>query len=176
MAVNPDDAGRALDDQIMICARDVGWRLTAQAWLPAPIEEVFGFFADASNLQALTPARLKFQILTPQPLEMQKGTRIDYRLRLFGFPFTWTSEISTWQPCVEFVDRQVRGPYRHWQHRHGFESSGVGTLVIDEVDYSVPGGRFVHWLFVRRNLVKIFRYRFEKLRERFPNPQKSTDD
>ena len=137
------------------------------AWLPAPIEDVFEFFSDPFNLEALTPSRLKFQVLTPQPLVMQEGTLIDFRLRLFGFPINWTSEISKWKPCEEFVDRQVRGPYRHWRHRHGFEESDGGTLVIDEVDYSVPGGRLAHWLFARRNLVKIFSYRTRKLHEQF---------
>jgi ligand-binding SRPBCC domain-containing protein len=124
---------------------------------------VFDFFADAFRLEAITPPWLHFRVLTPRPIKMGVGLRIDYRLRLHGWPIRWQSQISTWNPPYEFVDEQVRGPYRYWHHRHAFEEVAEGTLVRDEVHYAVPLGRIMHPLLVRRDLIRIFEFRGEAI-------------
>lgn len=143
------------------------YQLTAEQWLPSTRERVFAFFADAYRLQDLTPPFLNFQVITPAPIAMQVGTKIDYKLRLRGFPIRWQSEISEWQPPERFVDRQLIGPYRLWHHLHTFDEQDGGTLVRDIVDYSVPGGCLIHWLVVRRDLERIFRYRRDQLARYF---------
>lgn len=135
--------------------------------LPHPRERVFGFFAEAENLQGITPPSLDFRILTPAPIRMAEGTLIDYRLRIRGVPVRWRTRIRVWDPPRRFVDEQVRGPYRLWVHEHRFEPEGGGTRVVDRVDYAVPGGRLVDRLFVRREVERIFAYRRERLLERF---------
>ncbi len=141
--------------------------LTAEQWLPRPVDEVFRFFADAGNLDALTPRWLRFEIVTPRPIEMKVGALIDYRLRLRGWPIRWQSEISDWSPPHRFVDEQRRGPYRLWHHTHTFAARDGGTLVRDVVRYDVPGGAVANALLVRRDLRKIFTYRQRRLAERF---------
>ena len=136
-------------------------------WLPRPLSEVFTFFADASNLSSLTPDWLAFRIVTPSPVKMTTGTRIDYRIRLRGVPMRWTSLISRWEPPHLFVDEQVRGPYRSWIHTHRFESQNGGTLVSDHVSYAVWGGSLVNRWFVEPDLERIFRFRRNRLLERF---------
>lgn len=138
-----------------------------EVWLPRPLEEVFAFFSNAANLERITPPWLHFEIVTPQPIPMRKGARIRYRLRLRGIPFLWESEITCWQPPVEFVDEQRRGPYRLWYHRHRFEAQDGGTLARDEVRYAVPGGWLVERLLVRREVQEIFAFRKETLRRIF---------
>jgi ligand-binding SRPBCC domain-containing protein len=145
-------------------------RLQSSVRLGAPLAEVFPFFADARNLEALTPPWLRFEILAPGPIEMRLGTIIDYRLRVHGLPLRWRSEITAWDPPHLFVDEQRRGPYRLWRHTHRFTADGDGTLVEDEVEYAVPGGALVDALLVRRDLDRIFRFRRDVLRERFGAP------
>ena len=141
--------------------------LRADCTITRPVDEVFAFFSDPSGLEKLTPRWLRFQVLTPQPIEMFAGQKIDYRLRVRGLPLRWTSEITVWEPGRRFVDEQCRGPYSHWHHEHRFESYEQGTRVIDIVRYGVPGGAPVHWLLVRRDLERIFAYRQQVLGELF---------
>ncbi len=137
----------------------------SELWLPRPREEVFNFFGDALNLQAITPPFLNFEVLTPAPIEMRAGTLIDYKLRVRGIPLRWRTLISAWEPPHRFMDEQLRGPYRQWIHEHTFEERDGGTLARDVVRYSVFGGALVDWLFVRRDVEKIFAYREKRMKE-----------
>ena len=137
----------------------------SELWLPRPGAEVFAFFGDARNLQAITPEFLNFEVLTPAPFEMHAGTLIDYKLRVRGIPLRWRTHIRAWEPPFRFVDEQLRGPYRQWIHEHTFEERDGGTLARDVVRYSVFGGALVDRLFVRRDVEKIFAYRSRRLQE-----------
>ncbi len=138
--------------------------LRREQWLPRPIEQVFAFFADATNLEAITPPWLRFRILSPGPVSMRAGTLIVYRLRWGWVPLRWVTEITEWQPPFRFVDVQRRGPYALWHHTHAFEPDGGGTRMRDEVRYALPLGplgRLAHRLAVGRDLGAIFDYRAE---------------
>jgi ligand-binding SRPBCC domain-containing protein len=140
--------------------------LETEVWLPRARDEVFAFFSEPANLESLTPRWLHFRILTPGPIAMGRGTVIDYRIRVHGVPISWRSEISVWSPPSQFVDDQVRGPYRRWRHTHSFEQARGGTVVRDSVEFEVPLS-FVVGPFVRRDVEKIFAYRSQALLERF---------
>lgn len=140
--------------------------LTREQLVKSPPDSVFGFFADAFNLEAITPPWLRFRVLTPGPVPMGPGTMIEYRLRLHGLPIRWLTRIEVWEPGVRFVDVQVRGPYRVWAHTHSFEPHAGGTLVRDTVRYDLPLGplgRLAHAAFVRRDLERIFDFRREEV-------------
>ncbi len=142
--------------------------LQAECVVDKPLDDTFAFFADAHNLDRITPPFLHFEILTPAPIDMQVGILIDYRLRLHGIPIRWRTKISVWQPPHRFVDEQIRGPYKRWIHTHDFEEHGVQTIIRDRVDYASPGWIFeplLHYLFVGRDLDAIFRYRQERTLE-----------
>lgn len=133
--------------------------------IAAPLEEVFSFFADAENLETISPPWLRFRITTPGPIIMKEGALIRYRLRLRMVPISWTTRITAWQPPYRFVDEQLSGPFRMWVHEHTFEERNGRTLARDRVDYIVPGGAIVHRLFVRPDLEKIFAFRENILRQ-----------
>ena len=139
-----------------------GYRLVREQLIGRPRDEVFAFFADAANLERITPEFLKFRITSPLPIKMRAGALIEYRLRLFGIPFNWQTLIESWDPPLRFTDVQLKGPYRKWHHTHEFVEVETGTLCVDTVDYELPLGplgTLAHALFVRRSLDQIFAYR-----------------
>ena len=132
-----------------------------------PLESVFPFFAEASNLERMTPPWLRFRVMSRPPIVMEEGAEIEYWLKLRGIPFRWTSRIQKWAPPHEFVDEQIKGPYRLWVHTHTFENLGESTCVRDRVRYSPPGGFLIHRLFLKRELKRVFDYRAEQLKRVF---------
>jgi ligand-binding SRPBCC domain-containing protein len=137
------------------------------ALVHVPLDKAFAFFADAANLERLTPPWLRFSILTTIPVVMRQGTEIEYRLHLYGIPIRWVSVIDVWEPGVRFVDRQVTGPYLWWRHEHRFEPAGDATRIIDEVEY-LPRAAWLTRRFVRRDVERIFEYRRAALGQLFP--------
>lgn len=142
-------------------------RLERAQLIRRPLTEVFAFFADAGNLEAITPGFLRFRLLTPLPIRMAAGTRIEYVLSLFGVPVRWRTLIAVWEPGVRFVDEQESGPYALWRHTHEFEARGEDTLMRDVVEYREPFGllgQLAHVLFVERTVGRIFDYRSAAIR------------
>jgi ligand-binding SRPBCC domain-containing protein len=148
--------------------------LRREQLVPQPPEAVFPFFADAGNLEAITPAWLAFSIVPPRPQDIGLGTLLEYRLRLHGIPISWLTRIEEWVPGERFVDVQLRGPYALWHHTHEFEEDpGGGTLMRDTVRYALPYGlvgEAAHRLFVARDLAAIFDFRTERVRAAFTRP------
>lgn len=148
------------------------WTVTAVQVLPRPVDEIFPFFADAHNLERLTPEFLNFRVLTPKPIDIRSGCIIDYTLRVHRIPLRWKTEILDWDPPRSFVDNQAKGPYALWHHTHSFEpiNDGSATRCTDTVRYRPKGwilAPLINRLFVQKDVENIFRYRFEKLGEIF---------
>lgn len=138
-----------------------------ELWLPEEQQSVFSFFADAANLDAITPSWLHFEIVTPMPVVMQEGSLIDYRLRVRGVPLRWKTRINEWTPPTRFVDEQVEGPYRLWIHEHTFHAHRNGTRVRDHVRYAIPLDALLHRWVILPDIERIFKHRAEALRKRF---------
>jgi hypothetical protein len=144
--------------------------LEREQWLPATLERVFAFFADAANLEAITPPWLGFRIRSPLPVAMRPDARIDYTIRLGSVPMRWRTRIPIWEPGACFVDVQERGPYARWEHTHEFKAIGEGVLMRDVVRYSLPFGPLgtaTHAVLVRGLLARVFDFRFARVRELF---------
>ena len=148
-----------------------GSLLRAVTTIPRPLDETFAFFADARNLERITPSNLRFRIVS----DVGDGTTtrdmlIDYRLSLRGVPMGWRTRIARFDPPHSFIDEQLRGPYRLWRHTHRFEPiDDHTTRMVDEVWYRPIGPWPIAWLadrlFVGREVRGIFTGRAERLRD-----------
>lgn len=138
--------------------------------VPADICEVFDFFSDARNLEAITPAMLRFQIDKISGA-MQRGTIIDYRLRLRGAPLKWKTLITEWNAPHGFVDVQLHGPYASWRHEHRFTPVKNGVEISDTVEYLLPFAPLgtIAFGLVRRDVEAIFRHRESVIAQHFHN-------
>ena len=153
--------------------RLVTYQLHRREVIPATLDQVFTFFKDPRNLEALTPPWLAFRILRSTDAEVKVGMRIRYRLRLHGIPVQWESRITEYVEGSHFADEQVSGPYRSWYHRHEFRTIAGGVEMTDRVDYTMPFGpigRLAHAVAVRRQLRLIFDFRTRMIMQRFPGP------
>lgn len=141
--------------------------LEFRQWLPLSSQETWKFIATAENLEKITPPWLQFKVLKSSTAELGKGSTIDYELKLRGLPLKWKSLVSHWQPTKAFVDEQISGPYKLWHHRHLFSQLANGTLIVDRVEYQLPlfpVGE-VGFSFVKKDLLKIFKFRQKKMAE-----------
>ncbi len=151
-----------------------GTVLRASTIVPRPLEETFAFFADARNLEAITPPSLRFRIVSDVgDGETMRDMLIEYRLRLRGVPIRWLTRITRFDPPHAFVDEQLRGPYRVWRHEHAFHADGPDrTRMVDTVWFVPRGGRLlaplVARLFVAREVRGIFEHRARVLEELLP--------
>jgi ligand-binding SRPBCC domain-containing protein len=138
------------------------YELTDQFVVSSDLQKTWDFFSRAENLPRITPAWMRFEIRTPQPIEIRQDSTLDYTIRWMGIPLHWRTRIIDWSPPRQFIDLQLRGPYSLWHHQHQFTECDEGTICSDRVLYKVPVpgvGRIMNSLVVQRQLIGIFEFR-----------------
>ncbi len=140
--------------------------------IPVPLKEAWSFFSKPDNLQQITPPYMGFRIISKHHGEvMYPGQVIEYKVKpVAGIPLYWMTEITHVADQRYFIDEQRFGPYSLWHHQHHFEAVDGGTLMTDIVHYKLPLGwigSLAHQLFVKRQLTKIFDYRYERVETLF---------
>ncbi|MGE0494181.1 MAG: SRPBCC family protein [Vulcanimicrobiota bacterium] len=143
-------------------------RLERAQFFPVPVERAWQFFTDVDMLDRFTPDFFRLEVLTPDRPALFPGQFIDYRLRLYGIPFAWITQIESVDYPHSFIDRQARGPYASFRHQHLFYSIEGGCLKVDKLDYQVgwgPLGPLLDALLVRPALEAIFETRSQRAAE-----------
>jgi ligand-binding SRPBCC domain-containing protein len=140
--------------------------------LPVTLEKAWEFFSNPSNLSAITPAHMKFEIISKNQSEfMYPGQIIEYKVSpLPGFRIYWMTEITHVEEGKFFVDEQRFGPYNLWHHQHHFKPIEGGVEMIDIVHYKIPFwilGDVANKLFVEKQLKQIFQFRFDAVERIF---------
>lgn len=146
--------------------------LNAEQLLPTSLSRAWDFFSSAENLPVITPPELKFTILNSiKEKEIFEGMLIDYKVSpLLKIPLHWKTQISKVNKPHSFTDKQLKGPYKLWEHTHIFLEKENGILVKDSVKYGLPFGvlgQLAHSIIVRKKLKHIFAYRKQILNQIF---------
>jgi ligand-binding SRPBCC domain-containing protein len=140
--------------------------------VPITIREAFDFFSNPRNLERLTPDFVHFQFLKPPPEKVAPGTILEYRLRLYGVPVKWRTQIESVEAPTRFIDVQDQGPYAMWRHTHSFRELDPGhTEIRDQVEFAMPLGplgELAYRILVAGSLQQIFDFREAALRRIFP--------
>jgi ligand-binding SRPBCC domain-containing protein len=148
------------------------YNLQRKQFLPISLEKAWDFFSSPNNLAKITPPHMKFKILYMSgEHKAYAGQIIRYKVNVLpGISAGWMTEITQVSEPHYFIDEQRFGPYTLWHHQHHFKEVPGGVEMTDEVNFAIPLGllgRFAHWLFVGREVNRIFDYRFKKLEELF---------
>ncbi len=145
--------------------------LFRQTLVKGDIDIVWNFFSTPFNLSLITPPDMGFQIRTENlPKDIHEGLQIQYTVRpAFRIPTKWVTRIASVDEGRYFVDTQLKGPYKLWEHSHVFEQCEDGVLMTDHVVYELPGGAFgkVADSWVSKRLDHIFDYREKAIQEIF---------
>ena len=136
----------------------------AEQLLPVDLQKAWAFFSSPDKLALITPPEMDFKTLTRmEGQEIYTGMRIDYKVKpLLGIPMHWQTGIIHVQKPFSFTDKQLKGPYRCWEHTHTFTEKDKGVLMQDVVKYQLPFGPLgviAHSLLVRKKIEALFRYR-----------------
>jgi ligand-binding SRPBCC domain-containing protein len=148
------------------------YNLRKEQFLPISLQEAWAFFSSPKNLAKITPEHMNFKILYQSGGDKAyAGQIIRYQINVLPFvPVHWVTEITQVKEPFQFIDEQRFGPYALWHHQHHFEEVKGGVLMTDEVNYAIPFGilgRFAHWLFVAKEVNRIFEHRFRTLEDYF---------
>jgi ligand-binding SRPBCC domain-containing protein len=142
-------------------------RFVKETRIAAPPSAVFAFHESPGALLRLSPPWERVELVAGGD-SIRAGSRVVLRVWLGPWPVTWEAEHAEYQPGRLFADRQARGPFASWYHRHLFLDDGAGgTLLRDEVVYEPPLGRLGRLLaggFVERKVQKMFDFRHEATR------------
>lgn len=147
------------------------YRLSNTQKLPISLDEAWEFLSNPTQLENITTDELSFQKLHDIPDKMYEGMLMQLRLKPFlGIPIDWLTEITHIKEKEYFIDEQRVGPFRFWHHEHRVLPIEGGVEIQDTVHYVMPFsifGRFVHWLFLRKQVENIFIYREETMEKVF---------
>jgi len=126
--------------------------------------QVFAFYESPGAFLKLSPPWEHVELIEGGQ-SLRPGSRLVLRTRVGPLTVDWVAEHTEYERGRLFADRQVRGPFRQWYHRHWFlEDPAGGTRLRDEVDYEPPLGLLGQWLgssFLQKKLERLFDYRHE---------------
>ncbi len=148
------------------------FQFNAEQFLPITISKAWEFFSSPNNLSIITPPEMDFKVLSKlDSKEIYNGMKIDYSVKpLFGISMHWQTEIFNVNDKCSFTDRQLKGPYKVWEHTHTFTEVKGGVMMHDVVNYQLPFwliGNIAHSLIVKNKIEKIFVYRKQVLEKIF---------
>lgn len=135
---------------------------TFRSRIPAPAYAVFRWHARPDALEKLTPPWECVQV-AERSGGIRNGGRVVLLVGRWPLRTRWVAEHFDYIEGRQFRDRQLQGPFAHWDHTHSVTPDGPDACWLeDRIEYALPlgalGQLFAGW-FVRRKLARLFAYR-----------------
>jgi len=131
--------------------------------VPLPVDAVWKAHEDVQLLERIAPpfpaVRLK-----ESNIVCGLGTEFTVRVELLSLGLDLRVKITHWDPPTCFIDEQVSGPFRFWEHTHHFMPiSAESTRVVDAVKFEL--NPLVDGTLIRLGLETMFKLRMQNLRQ-----------
>src|SRR5437899_2010252 len=106
--------------------------------IDAPAEEAFRWHARPGALERLTPPWTRLEVVE-RTGGIENGARAVLMMPLGPRRVRWVAEHFDYVEGRQFCDRQVAGPFAHWEHTHRFEPDGPSACSLeDRIVYALP--------------------------------------
>lgn len=135
--------------------------------IEAPVEKVFDFHMDTSNLDRILPPWIDIEAVEVPP-SLRPGAVIGFRVRRFGVTLPWSIKINRVDRPTLFSAEVIHSPLHNFAHAHYFKAIDETTTRITEViHFPLPFRPFslIFWPFIKRDMERIFEYRHRVIRE-----------
>jgi ligand-binding SRPBCC domain-containing protein len=98
----------------------------------ASLARVAEFHSHAASMPAILPPPIIVRVHHAPPI-LANGDEMDFTMWLGPLPVRWLARIETVSP-TGFSDRQLRGPFAEWLHRHTLVAVDENTTEVrDEI-------------------------------------------
>jgi ligand-binding SRPBCC domain-containing protein len=98
----------------------------------APLARVSKFHSRAASMAAITPPPIIIR-MNQSPATLAEGDRMDFTMWLGPLAISWLARMEG-VSNNGFTDRQLRGPFEEWVHRHSFLAVDEETTeIVDEI-------------------------------------------
>ena len=148
-------------------------QLKYETFLNTNNTDLWSFLSNPDMLEKLTPEKMEFSLVNASfsKNEFYEGLLILHSVTPFlGYKTLWLSEIKKIDPNHYFIDQQIDGPFKFWQHEHRIVESDEGQKMVDIISYQLPYGflnKLIDWLIVKPQIKKLFDFRNNQIKSFF---------
>lgn len=136
--------------------------------LPISSESLFKWHEREGAFERLCPPWDPVEIIKKDP-HIRDGAKAELRVQgPLGIPLSLEVIHEDYQAGEQFIDRQVKGPFKAWRHTHkvSVQDAEQSTLT-DSIDYQLPLGvigRIGGGQMVKNRLEQLFNYRHQVMK------------
>ena len=131
--------------------------------VPLPVDVVWKAHENVQLLERISPTFPSVR-LKESSIVCGLGTHFTVRVELFGLGLDWKARITRWDPPYCFIDQQVSGPFKFWEHSHQFMPiTSASTRVVDAVKFEL--NPLLDGTLIRLGLETMFKLRMQNLKQ-----------
>jgi ligand-binding SRPBCC domain-containing protein len=128
-----------------------------------PVDVVWKAHEDVKLLERISPP---FPVIRIKESNIVCGLNAQFtvRVEMVGWGVDWQVKITHWDPPTCFIDQQVIGPFKFWEHTHHFMPiTADSTRMVDSVQFEF--NPLLDGTVIRLGLEAMFKARMQNLKQ-----------